>query len=84
MNGWPKQDGNLILYFEIVLMALFIIMNATDVQFQSMNSGNVISQFVRHGLKDYHFMLLKESWWLHIAILIFLNYLYYSKHLTSC
>ena len=38
MNGWPKQDGNLILYFEIVLMALFIIMNATDVQFQSMNS----------------------------------------------
>ena len=25
MKGWPKQDGNLILYFEIVLMGLFIL-----------------------------------------------------------
>ena len=38
MKGWPKLDGNLILYFEIVLMGLFIIMNATDVEFQSTNS----------------------------------------------
>ena len=45
LNGWPKLDGNLILYFEIVLMALFIIMNATDVEFQSSNNGNIISQF---------------------------------------
>ena len=30
MKGWPKSDGNLILYFEIVLMSLFIVMNATD------------------------------------------------------
>ncbi len=37
MNGWPKLDGNLILYFELVLMGLFIIMNATDVEFQSLN-----------------------------------------------
>ena len=29
MKGWPKSDGNLILYFEIVLMSLFILMNAT-------------------------------------------------------
>ena len=83
MKGWPKQDGNLILYFEIVLMALFIIMNATDVQFQSMNSGNVISQFVApwfEGLPVY--AIERTAWWLHIAgILIFLNYLYYSKHL---
>ena len=34
MKGWPKLDGNLILYFEIVLMGLFILMNATDVEFQ--------------------------------------------------
>ena len=33
MKGWPKLDGNLILYFEIVLMGLFIIMKATDVEF---------------------------------------------------
>ena len=83
MKGWPKQDGNLILYFEIVLMALFIIMNATDVQFQSMNSGNVISQFVApwFGGLPLH-AIERTAWWLHIAgILIFLNYLYYSKHL---
>ncbi|MGC6525918.1 MAG: 4Fe-4S dicluster domain-containing protein [Flavobacteriaceae bacterium] len=83
MKGWPKQDGNLILYFEIVLMALFIIMNATDVQFQSMNSGNVISQFVApwfEGLPVH--AIERAAWWLHIVgILIFLNYLYYSKHL---
>ena len=34
MTGWPKRDGNLILYFEMVLMTLFIIMNATDTAFQ--------------------------------------------------
>ena len=27
MKGWPKSDGNLILYFEIVLMSLFIVKN---------------------------------------------------------
>jgi len=27
MTGWPKSDGNIILYFEMVLMTLFLIMN---------------------------------------------------------
>ncbi len=83
MKGWPKQDGNLILYFEIVLMALFIIMNATDVQFQSMNSGNVISQFVAPWFDGLPLHAIERAaWWLHIVgILTFLNYLYYSKHL---
>jgi heterodisulfide reductase subunit C len=83
MKGWPKQDGNLILYFEIVLMALFIIMNATDVQFQAMNSGNVISQFVAPWFEGFPLHTIERTaWWLHIVgILIFLNYLYYSKHL---
>ena len=30
MKGWPKNDANIILYFEMVLMSLFLIMNATD------------------------------------------------------
>mgnify|MGYP001949414422 FL=1 len=83
MKGWPKQDGNLILYFEIVLMALFIIMNATDVQFQNMNSGNVISQFVAPWFEGLPLHAIERTaWWMHIiGILIFLNYLYYSKHL---
>ena len=83
MKGWPKLDGNLILYFEIVLMGLFIIMNATDVEFQSMNSGNVISQFFAPMFEGYNVHLIERiAWWVHITgILVFLNYLYYSKHL---
>ena len=46
MKGWPKTDANLIIYFEIVLMVLFLTMNAADVEFQSMNSGNLISGFI--------------------------------------
>jgi heterodisulfide reductase subunit C len=83
MKGWPKQDANLIIYFEIILMCLFITMNATDVQFQAMDSGNVISGFIAplfEGLPLH--AIERTAWWLHIiGILIFLNYLYYSKHL---
>ena len=83
MKGWPKQDANLIIYFEIILMGLFITMNATDVQFQAMGSGNVISGFIAplfEGLPLH--AIERTAWWLHIiGILIFLNYLYYSKHL---
>ncbi|MDA0326998.1 MAG: (Fe-S)-binding protein [Bacteroidetes bacterium] len=83
MKGWPKLDGNLILYFELVLMALFIIMNATDTQFQSMNSGNIVSGVVAPWFEGLPIHAIERAaWWLHIVgILIFLNYLYYSKHL---
>ncbi|MBT4680177.1 MAG: (Fe-S)-binding protein [Flavobacterium sp.] len=86
MRGWPKNDGNLILYFEIVLMSLFIVMNATDHTFQEANIGNPISQFVGPWFSGYSLETLATiehtAWWVHIiGILIFLNYLYYSKHL---
>jgi len=86
MKGWPKNDGNLILYFEIVLMSLFIIMNATDHTFQEAGVGNPISQFVASWFSGYSLETLATiehtAWWIHIlGILIFLNYLYYSKHL---
>ena len=86
MKGWPKSDGNLILYFEIVLMSLFIVMNATDHTFQEANIGNPISQFVGPWFSGYSLETLATiehtAWWVHIiGILIFLNYLYYSKHL---
>ena len=86
MKGWPKNDGNLILYFEIVLMSLFIVMNATDHTFQEANIGNPISQFVGPWFSGYSLETLATiehtAWWVHIiGILIFLNYLYYSKHL---
>jgi len=34
MNGWPKLDADNILYFEIILMLLFLSMNATDLILQ--------------------------------------------------
>ena len=30
LKGWPKSDANYIIYFEIVLMSLFLLMNAMD------------------------------------------------------
>ena len=86
MIGWPKLDADLILYFEIILMSLFLLMNATDVEFQMMNNGNIVSGLIFpffEGFSDQTLYYLERSfWWLHIiGILIFLNYLYYSKHL---
>jgi heterodisulfide reductase subunit C len=86
LKGSPKKDADIILYFEIVLMSLFLIMNATDLQFQSVNSGNIISQFIYPWFSSLDLVQIeiieRLAWWLHITgILIFLNYLYYSKHL---
>ncbi len=86
MKGFPKNDALNILYFEMVLMSLFLIMNATDVHFQAMGSGNPISSFlvpIFDNLSPETIHLFERTaWWLHIAgILVFLNYLYYSKHL---
>lgn len=86
MKGWPKNDGNIILYFEVVLMTLFLTMNATDIAFQEAGVGNVMSQFIApifesFSLESVH-IIERTAWWLHIlGILVFLNYLYYSKHL---
>ena len=86
MKGFPKNDALYILYFEMVLMSLFLIMNATDVPFQQGDSGNPISQFLVPLFENFNvttlYIIERTAWWLHIAgILIFLNYLYYSKHL---
>jgi heterodisulfide reductase subunit C len=86
LNGAPKKDANVILYFEVVLMSLFLIMNAFDLHFQDMNSGNIISRFLAPSPDTFSLeavtIIERTAWWLHIVgILIFLNYLYYSKHL---
>ena len=85
MTGWPKNDALYILYFEMVLMSLFLIMNAADTHFQTMQSGNIISQYLVGLLpsnpETLH-LIERAAWWIHITgILVFLNYLYYSKHL---
>lgn len=93
MEGWPKKDGNLILYIELVLMFLFLTMNAADYQLQQIGAEHYaqagsfpISQFIAvlfEGLPEATLILIERAaWWMHIVgILFFLNYLYYSKHL---
>ena len=86
MTSWPKNDGNFILYFEMVLMTLFLVMNATDISFQEINSGNMISRYIAPWFSGFTESTIntieRMAWWLHIiGILIFLNYLYFSKHL---
>ncbi|MGC6422587.1 MAG: 4Fe-4S dicluster domain-containing protein [Flavobacteriaceae bacterium] len=93
MKGWPKLDADLILYFEIILMGLFLSMNATDALLQQLGSGNYqqagyfpISQFLVPLFLDFSegqlIILERTFWWAHIiGIFVFLNYLYYSKHL---
>lgn len=86
LKGAPSKDADIILYFEIVLMSLFLIMNATDLHFQAMNSGNIISQYINPWFSSLDLVQVEAieitAWWIHIiGILIFLNYLYYSKHL---
>jgi heterodisulfide reductase subunit C len=93
LKGWPKNDANLILYFEVVLMVLFLTMNATDYQLQlNGNEAYVqagafpVSQYLlplMEGMSDASLIILERSaWWAHIlGIFFFLNYLYYSKHL---
>jgi len=86
LKGWPKNDANLILYFEVVLMSLFLTMNATDIHFQEAGVGNIISQFLSpifDGFTTENLHIIERSaWWFHIlGILVFLNYLYFSKHL---
>ena len=86
MTKWPKNDALNILYFEMVLMSLFLIMNATDIHFQELNTGNIVSHYITNwfsgvSIDTLHF-IERGAWWLHIiGILIFLNYLYFSKHL---
>ncbi|USD24801.1 (Fe-S)-binding protein [Flagellimonas marinaquae] len=93
MKGWPKKDGNLILYIELVLMALFLTMNAADFQLQQLGAEHYakagafpVSQFIApllQGLSESSLIMVERTaWWIHIlGILAFLNYLYYSKHL---
>jgi ferredoxin len=93
LNGWPRSDANYILFTEIVLMSLFLTMNACDLTLQAHGSEHYhqTGQFFFSGLISPMFAGLSDGtliaiertcWWLHIiGIFAFLNYLPYSKHL---
>ena len=93
LNGWPRTDADLILVTEIVLMSLFLTMNATDraLQLQGAEHYKATGDFIISGsfaqlfsgMQMSSLILLERScWWAHIiGIFAFLNYLPYSKHL---
>jgi heterodisulfide reductase subunit C len=93
LAGWPKSDANYILITEIVLMALFLSMNAADLQLQARGAAGYpatdafwISAHLAPLLDSWSTSAVvtfeRMAWWLHIlGVFAFLNYLPYSKHL---
>ena len=87
LTEWPKNDANYILYFEIVLMSLFLIMNAADYQLQlnlaphyAMANGEIagafpVSSFLLPLLDGFDNSILiiieRTAWWLHILGILF-------------
>ncbi len=93
LNGWPRSDANYILITEIILMSLFLTMNATDkaIQLQGHEHYHETGNFIFSGMLSPFFqqmtltklvLIERTCWWMHIiGIFAFLNYLPYSKHL---
>ncbi len=96
LKGFPKSDANYILYFETVLMILFLLMNASDLHLQNVPGGYShfhkagsfpISQFIApifNGMSNELVGLVDSKYFggcILSGILVFMNYLYFSKHL---
>lgn len=92
MVGWPKTDANIILIVEVLLMLAFLSMNATDSILQERGEAHYseagtfpISAWLVplfEGFSSANLIVIERGmWWFHIVgILLFLNYLPYSKH----
>ena len=93
MTKWPRNDANLILVFEILLMTAFLVMNASDTILFSRGYSHYTTPFsnpVSHffipyfdGFTDIKIQFIERfTWWFHIlGILAFMNYVLISKHL---
>ncbi len=86
MTGWPKLDGNLILYGELLLLLGIFSMNTADMALHNNEYGFLISGFLSPIFEGWPVWLLhlieRVGWWLHISVVFaFLLYLPQSKHL---
>ena len=90
--GWPKNDANWILIIEFLLMMAFLKMNASDWVLQQRGvyaahgnfpvSANLLGPFFQNFSDQFLMITERAAWWFHIlGILLFMNYLYWSKHL---
>jgi heterodisulfide reductase subunit C len=82
LNGWPRSDANYILITEIILMSLFLLMNAADHSSNFIISNQLKPWLTAQFNHEQLFLIETIAWWLHIlGIFAFMNYLPYSKHL---
>jgi heterodisulfide reductase subunit C len=96
MTGWPKLDGNIILYLELLLVTCIFTMNGADEalylrgesHFHGQGSfGFAISSFtgdsIFSSMETGTLLVLERiGWWGHFAAVMgFLCYLPFSKHL---
>lgn len=93
LEGWGKKDANNIIYIECLLMCLFLIMNAADFYLQTKGyqgyeaAGSFpVSAFLTPVFESMSLstvaIIERVCWWGHIiGVMLFMNYLYYSKHL---
>ena len=92
LNGWARNDANLILLFELLLIIFIFMMNGADEADKILSSnvgyGFAVSQYLgplffgRINNEDILHVISSIGWWGHlIMVFVFLNYLPYSKHL---
>lgn len=96
MTGWPKLDGNIILYMEFVLVMCIFTMNGADEALRLVGQSHAegvgsfgfsissfLGEYVFGGMDVQTLHILERvGWWGHILMVFsFLNYLPYSKHL---
>lgn len=90
LKGWPMKDATIILVVEIVLMAALLKMNAAEQVLVNRGlmeghgsfpvSQYLVGFFDGFGDDTVHF-IERLCWWFHfVGIMIFLNYVPYSKH----
>lgn len=92
LTSFPRNDANIILITEVLLMTAFLMMNASDQLLQSTGNEHYIkagsfpvSTLLTSFISSYSatglIFIERFCWWFHIiGILAFLNYVPYSKH----
>lgn len=90
LKGWPMKDATIILVVEIVLMGALLKMNAAEQVLvkrgEMVGHGSFpVSQYLVGFFDGFStgsvHMIERICWWFHfVGIVVFLNYVPYSKH----
>ena len=90
LKGWPMKDATIILVVEIVLMGALLKMNAAEqvwvTRGEMVGHGSFpVSQYLVGFFDGFStgsvHMIERICWWFHfVGIVVFLNYVPYSKH----